>query len=138
MKAFAISILFACAVIAGALPAAASTVASVAKKGTPVGYAKVNADGTIVTFGGRGTASVTASVNAPGYHTVKFMGKYPSDIDVSKVVVQTTAEAASYGVTNDTVTAASPTEIDIDVSDWESDNTIVTGSNVFITIYLGR
>ena len=68
-------------------PAQASSVAGAAKKGAPVGYAKIDQSGAVLSFGGKGTTAVTTNTASPGARVVVFTGKYPSDIAQNNVVV---------------------------------------------------
>src|SRR5437868_1082270 len=110
-----------------ASPAHAGSAASAAKKGASVGYARIATDDTVLAFGGKGTTGVVSTAVVPGEHQVTFTGKYPADITIDKVILNSTSEATNYGVTNARVTAASATEIQVDLFDWRSDAISIPG-----------
>jgi len=112
MKTNRIALAVAALLVVTAATAHAGTVASAAKKGIPVGYASIDeVAGAVLAYGGKGTTGVTVLSHSTGQVSLKFTGKYPDDVSADKVIVQTTAESLSYGVTNTMVLSASPTEI---------------------------
>jgi hypothetical protein len=115
----------------------AGSVASAAKKGAAVGYAKVAINGTVLAYGGKGTTGVTSFADG-GAQTVTFTGKYPDDLSPGKVIATSTAEASIYGVTNLTVGIANATTIVVTVYDWKSDNTNNWGSDIHVVLHIGQ
>ena len=122
-----------------ATTAAATTVASESKTGVAEAYAAIDTSScTILAFGGRRATGASASLCGGGIATVTFTGKFPTDITPSKVIVNSSALAAAFDVTDDGVLAATPTTIEILVADWKSD-TLAGQSNVnWITVFVGR
>jgi hypothetical protein len=125
---------------AESVKAAAAKRSSQSKSGMAVAYAKANiGTGTILSFGGKGTtaAEVTAA-NLSQDIWITFTGKYPKDITTNQVILNATAQAHDYGVANARVYTANPTQIEVAVSGWISDNTSSSsGETVFLAVFLG-
>jgi len=117
----------------------AGTLASAARQGLPVAYARMTTGGVLQAFGGKGTSAATSSGNA-FQKDVVFTGRYPQDITPSKVILQSTVQSSYYGVSNADVVSASPTEIRVRVYSWRSD--IISSSGVsgdtFVTVLVGK
>jgi len=119
---------------------AATTLASESKKGVAEGYAKVDlTTGTVLAFGGKRTTAVgTASCAGVGSCEVTFTGNYPTDIAIDKVIVNSTAQSFSFGVTNAVVTGVSPTTITVSVYRWESDNLSPQNDPIWVSVSVGK
>ena len=122
-----------------ATTAAATTVASESKKGVAEAYAAIDSSScTILAFGGKRATGASTSQCGGGIATVTFTGNFPTDITPSKVIVNSSAFASGFDVTDDGVLTATPTMIQILVADWKSD-TLAGQANVnWITVFVGR
>ena len=102
------------------------------------GFAKVRANGALVTVGGPDTNTADSTHIGPGWYAVQFFGNYPSSINADNVVVNTTAVSAdgAYGVSNAVVATADANQITVVVFTWKSSNTDMTVDNsFFITVF---
>ncbi len=102
------------------------------------GFAAVNANGTLRTFGGPNTIAAASIKNSAGTYTVTFSGTYPPTTTPSTVVVNTTAESLQFGVSNAVVTSANPAQIDVVVFTWPSPTFNVTDNAFFISVFVGQ
>jgi hypothetical protein len=84
-----------------------------------VGFAFVEAS-SVVSFGGAGTTSAVASYGYTGYMELTFTGKYPSSINVNRVMIVGTPWEYNYGSMDAGVISATPTSITIAVYSWVS------------------
>ena len=117
---------------------AGKTVASFAKKGALVGFAKANlASGTVLASGGKGTTSVSVESFGPGAILLRFTGTYPTDIAADDVVVQSSSESGEYGVTNVQVSSVSPTQIEVAVYNFKSSTEGDLSDSVFVSLRIG-
>ncbi|HZR82029.1 MAG TPA: hypothetical protein VFD92_13110 [Candidatus Binatia bacterium] len=121
-------------------PAAALSSLGASRRATPVAYAKVDMDtSTVLTFGGKGTVSATASCPGFGYCDITFNGVFPTDISADKVIITALAQSYSYGVANAYVYSAQPNQIGVEVYNWKSDDlSYATPSPIFVTLHIGR
>jgi hypothetical protein len=119
---------------------AATTLASEAKKGVAEGSAKVDVfAATVLAFGGKRTTAVAAaSPCGAGCVEVTFTGNYPTDIALDKVIVNSTAVSANFGVTNAVVSSVSPTAIVVDVSEWKSDDLSPQNGQIWVSVSVGK
>jgi hypothetical protein len=134
-----ISMLTACAVLAMLTPTPRAVAADSAKSGAAVAFAKVDlSDGTLKTFGGKGTKTATIDYSDTGYAEVRFDGKYSKTITADKVVINATCESSNYGVANAYVVSATSTQLVIGVYGWESDTLNYQGDRVFFSVFVGQ
>jgi hypothetical protein len=134
-----ISMLTACAVLAMLTPSPRAVAADSAQSGAAVAFAKVNlTDGTLRTFGGKGTKTATIDYSDNGCAKVRFDGKYSKNITEDKVVINATCESANYGVANAYVVSATSTQLIIGVCAWKSDTLSYQGDRVFFSVFVGQ
>jgi len=111
------------------------------KDGNPemVGFARVNPQGTLLSFGGSATFEATTEVTSLGlvrFSTiVRFAGDYEgltendSEENQNKVSVLVTAESGTFSVANAVVTSASSSEIVIRVKTYNFNEVTITNIN---------
>lgn len=129
----------ACAVLAMLTPAPRAIAADSAKSGAAVAFAKVNlSDGTLKTFGGKGTKTATIDYSDTGYAEVRFDGNYSKNITPEKVVINATCESDNYGVANAYVVSATSTQLVIGVYGWKSDTLTYQSDRIFFSVFVGR
>jgi ABC-type proline/glycine betaine transport system substrate-binding protein len=135
-----VSTITACAVAAMLTSSPRAVAADSAKSGAAVAFAKVDlSDGTLKTFGGKGTKSASITDNNSPYSVeVTFVGKYSKTITADKVVINATCESDDYGVANAYVSSVSPTNISITVYGWVSDTREYNGERVFFSVFVGQ
>ncbi len=119
------------------LTSPAQATVDMSKKGGSIAYAKLSvATGSVVAFGGKGTAQ--ASSSGGGFWTVTFTGKYPEDITADHLILQSSCQSFDYGVANSYVQSASPTEIVVGIYCWKSDTLLPDGGDAFVNVFFGR
>ncbi|HUI05957.1 MAG TPA: hypothetical protein VL486_03015 [Verrucomicrobiae bacterium] len=109
------------------------------KSGVAVAYAKAYIGGpTLLSYGGKGTtsAAITDS-DTNSFVNITFTGKYPKDLTLDEVIVNTPCQSLDYGVANGNVVSATSTQIDVEVYGWVSESGAANGETVFVTLFLG-
>jgi hypothetical protein len=114
-----------------------STLAAAGPAAAQAALAKCAANGSLVSFGGFDTASASCQRIQQGYYRVTFSGLY-AVAGPDNVVLNTTAESASWGVSNATVITAIPAQIVAEVYTWASPSTPLMDNAFFITVFTGR
>lgn len=139
MRKLSIAVLAAALFVVSPATVHAGSVASAAKKGVAVGTAKVSLfTSTVLAKGGKGTTAVSINSVSSGHVFLKFTGKYPDDITPGNVILQMSAENGNYGVTNGSVATASPTEINVHVYVWSSNDLVNLIDSIFVSLLIGN
>jgi len=106
--------------------------------GVAVGFARVNLDdGTVTSFGGKGTKEVTTGPTSTGV-ILFFVGKYPKDLTRELVVAHATAEGDEdnqYAVANAIVANATRDQISVVVNAWKSSTLAPATGYAFVILY---
>ena len=133
MRSFVVAV--ASLLVIAAMPAHAGGPASA---GVAIGFARVNLDdGTVTSFGGKGTKGVTTGPTSNGV-IVFFDGRYPKDLVREMVLVHATAEADEanpFAVANAIVASANKDQISVTVNAWKSSTLEPANGNVFVILY---
>jgi hypothetical protein len=118
-----------------ALPVVVTMFLTAGQAAAESGFAKVRADGSLATFGGPDTNTATSTRVGQGVYSVQFFGSFPSQTTSDKIVVNTTAESAQYGVSNAVAASADAGQITVYVYTWTSNTLTTTDNTFFITVF---
>ena len=122
-----------------ATSALATTLLGESKKGVAEALATVSTGtSTVLAFGGKRATGATASSCGVGCTDVTFTGNFPTDIALSKVILNTTAQSGVYAVTNAGVATATPTTIEVLIYVWQSNSLAALTDTVWVTVFVGR
>jgi hypothetical protein len=109
------------------------------RTGQSIAFARIDGPtGAVTAVGGAGTKSAVGVRNSAGDYTITFTGHYPKTLTADKVVVNATAESASFGVANAIVQNVSSTQITVEIFTWDSPVATEVDNNCFLTLFLGR
>jgi len=101
-------------------------------------FARVDANGNVLTFGGLNALSATVAHSAgTGYYEVTFNGLFGVS-GPNSVVVNSTAESLQYGVSNNYVVSATTSQITVGVFTWVSNNLVTVDNPFYVTVNTGR
>lgn len=108
-------------------------------------FARISADGTVLSYGGATVSGVSAFEERAGTWEVTFTGDFAlPDVEDSETnrllfTANSTAVADNYGVTNNGVHYASQTQVRVTVFLWRSDSlTDDSQAGVNLSLFLGR
>jgi hypothetical protein len=92
----------------------------------------------VTTFGGKGTVAINEFVSTPGSAEITFTGKYGKTLTTDQVVAMVSVETGDHGVGSAKVISASPTQIVIDVTTWNSTTGAAQTNAVNLTVFIGQ
>ncbi len=102
-----------------------------------IAFARVdNLGGTVTSFGGSGTTGASVDASSKGETQVHFTGNYPAGITANKLTVLTSCEEPSFAVSDNRVSGATATDIQVEIFCWTSNNQSYVSNDQFVAVLM--